>query len=144
MVLWFMLFCFFKQKTAYEMRISYWSSDVCSSDLKLDHQSIELGIIQLGSARGNATHQIVHDRERLAQNLAGSILQHLGQDALRVNAPFWIRPLCWVENADRFVPRCLRHDDDPRTKKAGIRPSRVRRRRRSEEHTSELQSLMRI
>src|SRR3546814_18440190 len=32
------LFCvfffFFKQKTAYEMRISDWSSDVCSSDLK--------------------------------------------------------------------------------------------------------------
>src|SRR3546814_5869943 len=26
------VFCF-KQKTAYEMRISYWSSDVCSSDL---------------------------------------------------------------------------------------------------------------
>src|SRR3546814_9535076 len=26
-------FCFFKQKTAYEMRISDWSSDVCSSDL---------------------------------------------------------------------------------------------------------------
>src|SRR3546814_2063881 len=29
-------FFFFKQKTAYEMRISDWSSDVCSSDL-LDH-----------------------------------------------------------------------------------------------------------
>src|SRR3546814_9059993 len=29
-----MLFCFlFRQKTAYEMRISDWSSDVCSSDL---------------------------------------------------------------------------------------------------------------
>src|SRR3546814_4494108 len=27
-------FLFFKQKTAYEMRISDWSSDVCSSDLK--------------------------------------------------------------------------------------------------------------
>src|SRR3546814_3737740 len=27
------LFFFFKQKTAYEMRISDWSSDVCSSDL---------------------------------------------------------------------------------------------------------------
>src|SRR3546814_13288146 len=27
-------FVFFKQKTAYEMRISDWSSDVCSSDLK--------------------------------------------------------------------------------------------------------------
>src|SRR3546814_5912128 len=31
------LFCvfFFKQKTAYEMRISDWSSDVCSSDLRM-------------------------------------------------------------------------------------------------------------
>src|SRR3546814_5748051 len=29
------LFFFFKQKTAYEMRISDWSSDVCSSDLDL-------------------------------------------------------------------------------------------------------------
>src|SRR3546814_16893954 len=27
------VFCFFKQKTAYEMRISDWSSDVCPSDL---------------------------------------------------------------------------------------------------------------
>src|SRR3546814_2106624 len=31
-----MLFFFFKQKTAYEMRISDWSSDVCSSDLLHD------------------------------------------------------------------------------------------------------------
>src|SRR3546814_7027335 len=28
-----MFFFFFKQKTAYELRISDWSSDVCSSDL---------------------------------------------------------------------------------------------------------------
>src|SRR3546814_1079663 len=35
LVVWFYLclFFFFKQKTAYEMRISDWSSDVCSSDL---------------------------------------------------------------------------------------------------------------
>src|SRR3546814_1606913 len=39
MLVWCMLMCmcsgvfFFKQKTAYEMRISDWSSDVCSSDL---------------------------------------------------------------------------------------------------------------
>src|SRR3546814_6556405 len=31
MLVWFVFF--FKQKTAYEMRISDWSSDVCSSDL---------------------------------------------------------------------------------------------------------------
>src|SRR3546814_5458086 len=32
----YVCFFFFKQKTAYEMRISDWSSDVCSSDLRLD------------------------------------------------------------------------------------------------------------
>src|SRR3546814_5735411 len=32
--LYFFSVFFFKQKTAYEMRISDWSSDVCSSDLK--------------------------------------------------------------------------------------------------------------
>src|SRR3546814_6392997 len=31
----FILVFFFKQKTAYEMRISDWSSDVCSSDLMM-------------------------------------------------------------------------------------------------------------
>src|SRR3546814_8646011 len=31
-------FFFFKQKTAYEMRISDWSSDVCSSDLSCGNQ----------------------------------------------------------------------------------------------------------
>src|SRR3546814_7941907 len=31
------MICFFKQKAAYELRISDWSSDVCSSDLALVH-----------------------------------------------------------------------------------------------------------
>src|SRR3546814_3495861 len=34
-IIWLFGFFFFKQKTAYEMRISDWSSDVCSSDLLL-------------------------------------------------------------------------------------------------------------
>src|SRR3546814_2358671 len=34
-LLFVVLFFFFKQKTAYEMRISDWSSDVCSSDLAI-------------------------------------------------------------------------------------------------------------
>src|SRR3546814_6031633 len=33
---------FFKQKTAYEMRISDWSSDVCSSDLRRGHNGDRL------------------------------------------------------------------------------------------------------
>src|SRR3546814_4284027 len=44
---------FFTQKTAYEMRISDWSSDVCSSDLRADQQAIvETGVEQLHRARG--------------------------------------------------------------------------------------------
>src|SRR3546814_2790169 len=38
--------CFFKQKTAYEMRISDWSSDVCSSDL---HQLVSLAALAVGA-----------------------------------------------------------------------------------------------
>src|SRR3546814_137083 len=38
---WFVLFLFVKQKTAYEMRISDWSSDVCSSDLYLWQHVLE-------------------------------------------------------------------------------------------------------
>src|SRR3546814_12908277 len=34
------VFFFFKQKTAYEMRISDWSSDVCSSDLEGDRRAV--------------------------------------------------------------------------------------------------------
>src|SRR3546814_16941187 len=34
------MFFFFKQKTAYEMRISDWSSDVCSSDLEPPREDV--------------------------------------------------------------------------------------------------------
>src|SRR3546814_17637256 len=40
-------FFFFKQKTAYEMRISDWSSDVCSSDLVLRAEGLE-GALAVG------------------------------------------------------------------------------------------------
>src|SRR3546814_5179895 len=45
-----MFFFFFKQKTAYEMRISDWSSDVCSSDLGRragDQQRLSFGGAQV-------------------------------------------------------------------------------------------------
>src|SRR3546814_2968342 len=44
----FSCFFFFKQKTAYEMRISDWSSDVCSSDLL--HKTILAADIEEASA----------------------------------------------------------------------------------------------
>src|SRR3546814_7741115 len=53
------LFFFFKQKTAYEMRISDWSSDVCSSDLRWgiaryqDHGVLMIGplLMRYGTAQ---------------------------------------------------------------------------------------------
>src|SRR3546814_2648413 len=39
------VFFFFKQKTAYEMRISDWSSDVCSSDLILEAADAGIKVI---------------------------------------------------------------------------------------------------
>src|SRR3546814_5120335 len=51
--MWYLLF-FFKQKTAYDLRISDWSSDVCSSDLR----SYEV--------RTFGCQMNVHDSERLS------------------------------------------------------------------------------
>src|SRR3546814_12673057 len=48
------VFFFFKQKTAYEMRISDWSSDVCSSDLEGDLVLFETGAIILHIAEHHA------------------------------------------------------------------------------------------
>src|SRR3546814_15586668 len=74
---WVLFFCF-KQKTAYEMRISDWSSDVCSSDLlgpigqifsglkqafpHLLAREIEIGVV--GKDRRNLAEAIARDRAR--------------------------------------------------------------------------------
>src|SRR3546814_11856861 len=62
-------FFFFKEKTADEMHISDWSSDVCSSDLVggARHVDIEEG----------ATHQKVR---RLGRDILGELCQPLGGD----------------------------------------------------------------
>src|SRR3546814_5242562 len=46
-VLIIMVFLFFKQKTAYEMRISDWSSDVCSSDLSENSRGLRVSIFPI-------------------------------------------------------------------------------------------------
>src|SRR3546814_10086255 len=47
------MFFFFKQKTAYEMRISDWSSDVCSSDLHLQAANAAIRLVKEQAAAGN-------------------------------------------------------------------------------------------
>src|SRR3546814_2418853 len=62
------MFCFFffKQKTAYEMRISDWSSDVCSSDL-LPDQLVEPQLVapQLGAELVGAAPVVAGGPDRL-------------------------------------------------------------------------------
>src|SRR3546814_5232647 len=53
----FVFFFFFKQKTAYEMRISDWSSDVCSSDL-VDESAVLVGFFPEAGDGVAARHQI--------------------------------------------------------------------------------------
>src|SRR3546814_691136 len=53
----FMSFFFFKQKTAYEMRISDWSSDVCSSDLPEPLSRYQIGRYLARAARKHANQR---------------------------------------------------------------------------------------
>src|SRR3546814_9782396 len=52
---------FFKQKTAYEMRISDWSSDVCSSDLDLDALAIGHGEVHV--VAGGTLHWLLRSMD---------------------------------------------------------------------------------
>src|SRR3546814_1354113 len=66
-----LVFFFFKQKTAYEMRISDWSSDVCSSDL---------------AASRTLTSTLAHDLGALDQQFASLGETGRGNSDLLANA----------------------------------------------------------
>src|SRR3546814_17404375 len=83
-----MFFFFFKQKTAYEMRISDWSSDVCSSDLLAAQQRIGCGLVDLA-----ALHQ---DRLGLVDDRA------FGEGVFRL-VEFALEPRKGLEAADGKV-----------------------------------------
>src|SRR3546814_6071969 len=58
----FIVLCFFvKQKTAYEMRISDWSSDVCSSDLDACSVHIDIPIMASGVGLGDKRCIMMHN-----------------------------------------------------------------------------------
>src|SRR3546814_4632505 len=127
----FRLVFFFKQKTAYEMRISDWSSDVCSSDLR--------------NRRGGGVRHAAD---------AGAACRHFGAGtACRGHPGLCVRAFD-VAVSERRHPSSLNPDMIfQRELKNGSSSCKTARRRsgcnryrprRSEEHTSELQSLMRI
>src|SRR3546814_19794426 len=65
-----LFFFFFKQKTAYEMRISDWSSDVCSSDL-VDAERRAGHFI--GAQPATAEADIIEQHVVAAQNVAPGV-----------------------------------------------------------------------
>src|SRR3546814_7490888 len=114
-----MLFCFFffKQKTAYEMRISDWSSDVCSSDLIARGD----GSQQLAVNALTGKQEIVH-RQRRGRPEIGRRIAELQIEIDEAAAA-----------CSALLPQIM----------SDMRGDRGRA-DRSEEHTSELQSLMSI
>src|SRR3546814_1208031 len=61
----FIVCFFFNQKTAYDMRISDWSSDVCSSDLVLGHDLSEAGgALTMGGVETDGRAAIDRSEER--------------------------------------------------------------------------------
>src|SRR3546814_2263285 len=117
----FLLF-FFKQKTAYEMRISDWSSDVCSSDLH--HHRDE--------KRPRADAKAVGERHRDGgdEHRDGRVGQKFGEDHRQK-----------IEDDERDQRVEAVNAVDEQFGCFGREPALLHR---SEEHTSELQSLMRI
>src|SRR3546814_20060374 len=84
-----MLVFFFKQKTAYEMRISDWSSDVCSSDLleaeREDYRAIAVRRVRLGlllSEIGQANDVQISQQE-MSRLIAKSAQQYPPEDQKR-------------------------------------------------------------
>src|SRR3546814_1693617 len=61
------VFFFFKQKTAYDVRISDWSSDVCSSDLAMQNRPGIRGLIE-AALDGVFTRIITEDLSRLSRD----------------------------------------------------------------------------
>src|SRR3546814_5357852 len=78
--------CFFcKQKTAYEMRISDWSSDVCSSDLKSTGSKVPLSLARKRNSSGatwrlmNKNLHYVAEHTSAASNQGRSIIPRARQ-----------------------------------------------------------------
>src|SRR3546814_1066741 len=154
-----LVFFFFKQKTAYEMRISDWSSDVCSSDLR---------VTDLYLRRGYYLAQAVLPVQEVVDGVVEiSVVEgRLGQVTVQVDpkAPIdearvraMLAPLQPGQplHRERYERAMLLLSDLPglRVQSAiepGLEPGttdltvQIAPGDRSEAHTSELQSLMRI
>src|SRR3546814_7768797 len=126
------VFFFFKQKTAYEMRISDWSSDVCPSDLE-SHPDVTAVVARVLVVRVDDVGDLA--RQRQDARVARLVVAELREAGVAL-----------VEADGHAVGHGeLGGVAGGRLVLGGQRlPQAVHQPFRSEEHTSELQSLMRI
>src|SRR3546814_1731172 len=135
-VLWIVFF--FKQKTAYEMRISDWSSDVCSSDLL---QALAKAATAGPGSRRPALHASTGCAPMACQSSrvpSGTGLSGTHR-ATRPSASW--NPV--TRHSETNGPICFLGKFTTPTTRRPTSSSTVYKAVRSEEHTSELQSLMR-
>src|SRR3546814_4668690 len=87
----FLLFFFFKQKTAYEMRISDWSSDVCSSDhLACDNAALGAALVQ---RLGRATFRPYLSDDLIGAQIGGAVKNVLAI-ACEIGRASWRERVC--------------------------------------------------
>src|SRR3546814_1012907 len=150
-------FFFFKQKTAYEMRISDWSSDVCSSDLKRhaaarpgETRPAGSGKSRTGKGRADARPRSRPQRRRQPVARAARRLRRRWQcpqtlGRARKEKPRRRRaPALSGQELQTHPSPGRRLREQGRSRKFLRGAAQGRPSLRSEEHTSELQSLMRI
>src|SRR3546814_7846816 len=127
--------CFFKQKTAYDMRISDWSSDVCSSDLRHDNNVLVGAKVKIDGSG---------DR-RFKQSLIRYLRKQIGPGKIEKVKFANSRSDNLIQLADMCVGAIARsYRPDIRKDANRWHKMLIDKIERSEEHTSELQSLMRI
>src|SRR3546814_12110008 len=101
-VLYFIFF--FKQKTAYERRISDWSSDVCSSDLTLVESAVDVPAFerrQHGQCRALQRHGVrVIVGMSLERDLAGLAEANAGSDRQRARTQTALLAPALVERSE--------------------------------------------
>src|SRR3546814_8583659 len=138
------VFFFFKQKTAYEMRISDWSSDVCPADLL--HARVGEGVGLHFLAR-HAPVGIEVEQQRLARGLRGGQLAvevFAGLDRAERELRLRLPTAEAGQRLHRVAASGQRAEQFGRADYRQQQPGEAGEPARSEEHTSELQSLMRI
>src|SRR3546814_6450785 len=77
------MFFFVKQKTAYEMRISDWSSDVCSSDLRMSRSLTRVRMAECASPRATTEDPLPNPLRSL---FAAPLLRRIGFHARRISS----------------------------------------------------------